>query len=101
VSTSLIYRSSVGYELVARQRRVRVERDLVEVARVPGVRVGGRRRPQGEPGEQLVVARPQLGAAIDPLPEQRQLVQPERRLDVGHVELGAGLDHLVMPEAGI
>ena len=88
-------------QLVAGQRRFGIERDLIEVACVPRVWIGGRRRPQGQSGEQLVVASPQLGPAIDPPPEQRQLVQPERRLDVGHVELEAGLDHFVVTEAGV
>jgi hypothetical protein len=88
-------------QLIARQRRVGFDQHLVEVACVPGIRLGRRRRPDRQSGQQLVVAIPQLGSAIDPPVQARKLVQTDRRLDIGHVVLVAGLDHLVMTKAHV
>ncbi len=60
-----------------------------------------RGRPDRQPLQQRVVAIPQLGAAVDPLIEVRQLAQTDGRLDVGHVVLVAGPDDLVVAKAGV
>ena len=60
---------------------------------------GAERGLERQVGEQLVVALPKLGPPPDPRVELRQLMQPDSRLDVGHVELEPGLDDLIVPEA--
>ncbi len=68
---------------------------------MPRVRLRGRRGLERQAREQLVIALPQLPAPLDPAVEPRELNQPERRLDVGHVVFEPGLDRLVVAEPAV